>query len=248
MYTLIIFSVLIFLPLPLMASAARKTNDGYRAIFQGVLGVAGAMLLLFLVASLGGHPVGQAISSDLQSFSEAAAKNSQVVEMMGMEGLSFGERVSGITRLYTYAINALPAVVLIWATIIAYFEYIVISRISAKASYPLPVLGKLKDFSMPKKAMWGWILIYLLTFIVSLLGFASSNVLQINIQILFQFAFQIQGLAVVFYFCDSRGWPRGLAVVLSLFFLPTSIGQMLLCLVGFFDLGFNVRKFIVKRH
>ncbi|QHI72230.1 DUF2232 domain-containing protein [Aminipila terrae] len=247
MYTLIIFSVLVFLPLPLMASAARKTKNGYKAIFEGVLGVATAMMLMFIMASVTGHPVGQAIASDLQSFCETAAGNNQIVTMLGMETIPFSERVSTLTKVYTYAINALPATILVWSTIIAYFEYIVISKISSKSKYPLPELGKLKDFSMPKKALWGWILIYLMTLAVSLTGFMHSNVLQINIQVLFQFVFQIQGLAVVFYFCALRKWPKTVAVILCLLFLPTAIGQMLLCMIGFLDLGFGLRKILTRR-
>lgn len=247
MYTLIIFSVLVFLPLPLMASAARKTKKSYRAIFEGVLGVAIAMMLMFIIASATGNPVGRAIASDLQLFCETAASNNQIVSMLGMEKVPLGERVKTLTKVYTYAINALPATMLVWSTIIAYFEYMIISIISRRAKYPLPELTKLKDFSMPKKALWGWILIYLMTFVVTLLGFMDSNILQINIQVLFQFAFQIQGLAVVFYFCDSKKWPKVVAVILCLFFLPTAIGQMLLCMIGFLDLGFGLRKIITRR-
>lgn len=247
MYTLIIFSVLVFLPLPLMASAARKTNNGYRAIFEGVLGVAIAMMLMFIIASFTGNPVGRAIASDLRLFCETAANSNQIVSMLGMEKVPYNERVNTLTKVYTYAINALPATMIVWSTIIAYFEYMLISRVSRKAKHPLPELAKLKDFSMPKKALWGWILIYLMTFAVTLLGFMDSSVLQINIQVLFQFAFQIQGLAVVFYFCDSKKWPKIVAVILCLVFFPTAIGQMLLCVIGFLDLGFELRKIITRR-
>ncbi|QAT41764.1 DUF2232 domain-containing protein [Aminipila luticellarii] len=247
MYILIIFSVLVFLPLPLMASAARKTKNGFYAVFESILGVATAMMLMFIIASVTGNPVGQAISSDLQSFCEAAAQNDQFVTMLGMENISMNERISTLTKVYTYAINALPATILVWSTIIAYFEYIIISKISSKSKYPFPELAKLKDFTMPKKALWGWILIYVMTFLVSVFGFKHSDVLQINIQVLFQFAFQIQGIAVIFYFCDLRKWPRAVAVVFCLLFFPTAIGQMLLCLIGFFDLGFGLRKIITRR-
>ena len=246
MYTLIIFSVLFFLPLPLMASAARQTKNGYTAIFQGVIGVAIAMMVMFIIASISGNPVGQAIASDLQTFCETAANNNQLVTMLGMDKISYEERVSTLTKVYTYAINALPATMLVWSTIIAYFEYMFVSGLSKESKYPLPQLAKLKDFSMPKKALWGWILIYLMTFAVTLVGFENSSVLHINVQVLFQFAFQIQGLAVIFYFCHSKRWPKVAAVIISLLFFPTAIGQMLLCMIGFLDLGFGLRKIITR--
>ncbi|MFV0516745.1 MAG: DUF2232 domain-containing protein [Aminipila sp.] len=247
MYTLIIFAVLIFLPLPLMASSARKTQDGYKAIFQGVFGVAISMALIFLMATATGHPIGQTISADLQSFCEMAAGNDQFISMLGMGKLSFQERVSLLTQVYTYAINALPATTLVWATVISYFEYMFISKMSKRAKYPLPQLPPLKEFSMPKKALWGWILIYLMTLVVTLIGFMDSNVLQVNVQVLFQFAFQIQGIAVIFYFCDQKRWSKVVAIIICLLFLPTAIGQMLLCMLGFFDLGFGLRRMITKR-
>lgn len=247
MYTLIIFSLLIFLPLPLMASVARKTKNCYKAIFGGVIGVAVALMVLFVIASFTGNPIGQAIASDLQLFSQTAASSNQVITMFRMEDISFEERVNTLTEVYTYAINALPATMLVWATIIAYLEYMLISRMSKNAKYPLPQLGKVKDFSMPKKALWGWILIYLMTFIVVMLDFAGSNVLQINIQVLFQFAFQIQGIAAIFYFCYYKKLPKPVAIISSIAFFFTAIGQMILCVVGFLDLGFGLRKKITKR-
>lgn len=247
MHILIIFSVLVFLPLPLMASVAKKTGNGYKAVFEGVIGVAITMMFIFIIASVSGNPVGQVIAAELQFFCETAANNNQIVTMLGMETLSFSERVSELTKVYTFAINALPATILVWATIIAYFEYIFISRLSKKAKYPLPILPKFKDFSMPKRALWGWILIYLMTFVVTLIGFMESNVLQVNIQVLFQFVFQIQGLAVIFYFCDFKKWSKIVTVILCLVFLPTVIGQMLLSMMGFLDLGFGLRKIITRR-
>lgn len=247
MYILIIFSVLVFLPLPLMALTSQKTGNAYKAIFQAVIGVAIAMMLIFILASFSGNPVGHIIAAELQSFCETVANNNQIVTMLGMDKLSFDERINELVKIYTYAINALPATLLVWATIIAYFEYMFISRINKKAKYPLPDLPKVKDFSLPKKALWGWVLIYLMTLFFILIGFVESNILQINIQVLFQFVFQIQGIAVIFYFCDYKKWSKVVTIILCLVFLPTIIGQMLLCTMGFLDLGFGLRK-IITRH
>ncbi len=247
MYTLIIFSVLFFLPLPLMASAARRTRNAYKAIFEGVIGVAIAIMILFVVASFAGNPVGQNIAANLNVFSETAAKSDQVVSILHMGDIPFAERVSTLNKVYAYAINALPATMLIWATIIAYFEYMLISKMSEKSRYPLPRLSKLKDFSMPRKALLGWIFIYLMTLIITIFNFTGSNVLQINIQLLFEFAFQIQGIAAVFYFCDFKKWPKISAIIGCLIFFLTAIGQLLLCIIGFLDLGFGLRKIITRR-
>lgn len=247
MYTLIILAVLIFLPLPLMAASAKKTGNGYRAIFEGVNGIAMAMMLVFILAAATGNPVGSVIAGDLQLFADAAANSSQIVSMLGLEKLSYTERVNTLTSVYTYAINALPAVILVWGTIIAYFEYIIVSKAAVGSKYQLPQLGKFKDFSLPKRALWGWVMIYLLTFAVSLMNFMDTSVLQVNIQILFQFTFQIQGIAVIFHFCDFKKWPKAVPVILSIAFFPTAIGQMILCVMGFMDLGFGLRKAITRR-
>ena len=247
MYTLIIFSAVVFLPLPIMAKAAKKTGSGYRAILEGVIGVAMAMVLFFVIAAVSGVPVGQTISGDLQTMSENLSVNSDFIKLTGLGDLSFAERVTTITQLYTYAINALPGVVLSWATIIAYFEYIMISKASLKTSAPWPQLPKFKDFSMPRKALWGWILIYLLTWIVVSLDFMESDVLQINIQLLFELVFQIQGMSVIFYFCDNKKLPKIVAILLSIVFMCTNVGKFLLVFMGFLDLGFGLRKIITKR-
>lgn len=247
MYTLIIFSLLIFLPLPIMASTARKTGRGYRAVFEGVLSVAMSMLLMFCIAAAAGHPIGKLIAGDLQMFSEAAAQNEQFVKMLGMSEATVSERVSVITNVYTFAINALPGVILMWATVIAYFEYKAVSRFSQKSKNPLPLLSPLREFSMPRTALWGWVLIYVMTFIAVALDITGSDVLQVNIQLLFQFVFQIQGVAVIFFFCHMKKFHGIVPIILCGMFFPTAIGQMMLSLLGFLDLGFGLRKNITKR-
>ncbi|MBN7773380.1 DUF2232 domain-containing protein [Clostridium aminobutyricum] len=247
MYTLIIFSAVLFLPVPIMVMAARKSGSGYRAILEGVIGVALAMVLFFVIAALNGMPVGQTIAENLQTISENMAANSEFVKLAGLEEQSFTERVSAISQIYTYAINALPAVILSWATIIAYFEYLIISKASLKKKEPLPQLSKFKNFSMPWKALWGWILIYALTWIVVSFGFEQGNVLQINIQILFELAFEIQGMAVIFYFIESKRQPKVIAALLCIVFMCTNLGKLLLSALGFLDLALGLRKVRIKR-
>lgn len=246
MYTLIIFSLLVFLPLPVMASTGRKSGSGYRAIFEGVMSVAMAMLLMFCIAAASGHPIGKLIAGDLHIFAEAAAQNEMLVNMLGMEDASASERVAALTSVYTYTINALPAVVLVWCTVLSYFEYRIVSKLSRKMKNPLPMLTPFHEFTLPKTALWGWVLIYLMTLIAVVLDIAGSNVLEANIQVLFQFVFQIQGMAVIFYFCHQKKLPVIVPVLLCALFYPTAIGQLMLSLLGFLDLGFGLRKAITK--
>lgn len=247
MFTFIIFLAVFILPMPIMVLVARKRGNGYRAILEGVIGVALTMVLFFVIAAINGMPIGQAIASNLQTISESMAANTEFAKLAGLEDQSYTERVAAISQIYTYAINALPAVILSWATIIAYFEYRIISRASLKSKAPLPQLSKFKNFSMPWKALWGWILIYILTWIVVTIGFEQGNVLQINIQILFELAFEIQGMAVIFYFIESKKQPKVLAALLCIVFIGTNLGKLLLSALGFLDLALGLRRIRVKR-
>ena len=246
MYSLVIMSILIFLPLPIMVSTARKTSNGYKAIFDGVLAVGVALMMLFIIAAATGNSIGKYMLMGLQSFCEAAAETEQIVSMLGLQEVSMPERVSVLTKVYSYAINSLPAIIIMCSTILCYFEYRFLARAIQKSKYPLPMLEPFSDFTMPRMAIWGWVFIYLMSMLVSWLGFSAGEVLQINIQLLFQFVFQIQGAAVLFYFCKMKKFNKVVPIILCLIIVASAIGQMLLCLLGFLDLGFSLRNRMKK--
>ena len=112
---------------------------------------------------------------------------------------------------------------------------------------PLPMLAPISEFSMPRRAVWGWIFIYLMSMGVALAGFSAGDVLLINSQLLFQFVFQIQGVAVMFYFCKMKKLNNIVPIILCLIVAASAMGQMLLCLLGFMDLGFGLRRMMKKR-
>lgn len=247
MYSLLIMTILIFLPLPIMASTARKTGNGYKAVFEGVFSVGVAMMMMFMIAASTGNPIGKAMLTGLQSFCEAAAQTDQIVSMLGLQDVSMSERISTLTKVYSYAINSLPAITMMCATVLAYLEYRIISRMSQKMKNPLPMLAPISEFSMPRRAVWGWIFIYLMSMGVALAGFSAGDVLLINSQLLFQFVFQIQGVAVMFYFCKMKKLNNIVPIILCLIVAASAMGQMLLCLLGFMDLGFGLRRMMKKR-
>lgn len=247
MYSLLIMTILIFLPLPIMASTARKTGNGYKAVFEGVFSVGVALMMMFMIAASTGHPIGSSMLTGLQSFCESAAQTDRVVAMLGLQELSMPERISTLTKMYSYAINSLPAITMMCATVLAYLEYRIMSRASQKMKNPLPMLSPLSEFSLPRRAVWGWVFIYLMSMGVALAGFSAGDVLQINAMLLFQFVFQIQGVAVVFYFCKIKKLNNIVPIILCMIIAASAMGQMLLCLLGFMDLGFGLRRMMKKR-
>lgn len=242
MFAPLILAIIFFLPLPVMRVYGRNIKDGYKTIFIGVGLVAAGITAVFILARFMGSPIGASIAENLGEVTAVASENPTVVDMMGLGKVAPQERVKVLTEAYTYAFNALPALMLILATLVSYMEYRILVRFTAGGSEPLTALTPIKDFSLPKRAFWGWIIIYAVTAMSVILGVYGSDVLQANVQLLFQFVFQIQGVAVIFFFCSYKKWSSKIGLILSIIFFLTSIGQMLLCLLGFLDLGFGLRK------
>ena len=247
MYSLIIILVMAILPLPIMVSTARKSGNAYKAVFEGVLSVGVALMMMFMMAASTGNPVGKVLLENVQTICQMAAESSQVASMLGMEDASAMERLTVLTKVYSYAINALPAVIIMCSTVLLYLEYRIMARMTKMAKNPLPMPAPLSEFTMNRMTVWGWVFIYLMSLGVTLMGFPAGDVLQVNTQLLFQFVFQIQGVAVIFFYCKMKKLNDIIPVLLCMFFMASALGQMLLCLLGFLDLGFGLRARIKKR-
>lgn len=247
MYILILIACLFFLPLPLMAASVRKGRYGYKAIFDSVVGLAMVMLLLFSIASVTGMPVGETMAKNMKSITEITTETSRLSNMLGISGMDPKEQIEALTKIYTYTINALPGTFIVWGTVISYFEYMILARITAKSRTPFPALTPLKDFSLPKESLLGWCVIYILGMATVMLKLSVGEILFVNIQLIFQLVFEIQGIAVLLYIFAVKKVHKAVPAALTAIMFLTSIGQLILTILGFLDLGLNIRKVLEQK-
>lgn len=126
------------------------------------------------------------------------------------------------------------------SVVFAYLEYIILSKIMARQQ-KRNMMPPFREFSLPGGAMMGIVGMYLAAWILTEAGVFSNNMMYMNIDFLFDFAFSIQGVSVVLMFCHMKRLPKILGAVAAVILWMTYIGKMFLVIIGMFDLMFNFK-------
>ncbi len=239
-FTAIIF-LTIFLPIPVMHREIRKGSGPYRAVLEGVIAVGIATMLVFIFSMAAGEPVGQMMAEAGSEAVKSLLGDSSLLHSLGLSQLTSAEQESFLSALYLQSSQIIPSMILILASIISYFEYMFISSVACKAGAQVRKLPKFREFSMPRHAIFGWCLMLGLTYLINLTSLVADNILLANMEMLFVFAFSVQGLSTIFTFFYAKRLPTVIAVIAAIFILGTSIGQIVALFLGLLDLTFDCK-------
>ncbi len=250
MYIINFFIIFFVTPLIVMASIGKRIKNGYKIIGICVLISSIFLALTFGILSMFGRPLGEFISGNIDRIASTAVHSEEITSMLGFSELSPSERLSKLVEIYTLAVNSVPALLIIILTVISYLEYLLISSFKIGKDKLVSDLLPLRDLTFPKETVWGAIAIYMITFAIKSLDVYLGDVgdvLEINARILFQFLFQIQGISVLLFLIDKKNWHKSIGILIIIVFFMNAIGQMLLSFIGFFEMGFGLRKVIDKK-
>lgn len=141
----------------------------------------------------------------------------------------------------------LPVLLLLTSVIMAFFSYVAANKVFAKFGYKLNKMKPLSEWFMPIQLAIAIIGLVLAAFIMVYFKVKNADVLYINANILFQFAFLINGLGAIDFFMKKKEIGKTLRVVIIIFLLISQLGN-LLYLVGIVDYAFNLRKLDTTRN
>lgn len=241
MYLTLIFLAALLLPIPVMIQAMRKRLSPYRAVLEGIIaGVIGAIVIMIL-SSVSGSSIFSTIQESIRYMAEILSKDASIIEIMGKETTE-AERFEFITELYGHAADLLPSSICIFTAIAAYIEYIILSKIVKPGGTPAYSMTKFREFDLPRNVLFGWLSIFLLSWIITKTGIMPNDLLYVNINALFNFVFCLQGMSVIFKFCFSKRAPKIIAVIIIIFFLLTGFGKLALMILGFADVIFKLKE------
>ncbi len=234
-------------PLFINLTLGKKQKDGYKTILLSIFFTTILLTLAFGILSTFGEPLGEKISRGINEIAVIGAQSKDVISLLGLEDVPKTQRIEELIDIYTMMTNALPSVLVILATFISYFEYKILSSIETKGKSLVYKLKPIDTLTFPKGTVWGAIILYFATVFIRFLEIQGGDVLEINCRVLFQFFFQIQGIAVLFFLVKKKKWSNTVGVLLTIVFFLTMLGQMLLSFIGFFEMGFGLREKINRK-
>lgn len=236
MYLFIIFTVTIILPLIVMPANMRKDRvSPFRAVFNAALSTCVAAAVILMFSSLAGQGMFAQIKQVISDVSSQVAVNPVWDMVPQMDKLSTAEKAELFTQAYEALAIRLPAYIMTFAAIVAYVEYIIVSNMPWTRTR-MERMPAFREFSLPGNAFTGIFLMYFAAWGISMSGSTFGTAVYANVNYIFDFAFLLQGISVVFMFAHLKRIPKIAAVIVIVIALCSNICRMLLVLAGMFDL------------
>lgn len=163
------------------------------------------------------------------------------------KGLGLGpDKVESITgtfdRMYDLLALAIPAILVMGAVIDAFLNYIVAKMVLSRLGQKLEDFIPMRLWRFPAYTVFLFLLGVLLTMLEQYWPREILSSIGLNLQMIFYFAFLIEGLSLTAYYLAKYNVPKGLRVlaVFMIFFNPL-ISQIVIW-AGMFDILFNFRQ------
>jgi len=242
MYSLIILLIIIFIPIPVMMKNMLSGRNAYRGILEGSMSAVTGVALVFLMFwSLTGVTFFEVLNSALNQIN-INDMNLSSYYMMGINDLEPEAMELALDKIKEITKLAFPGTLIVFCLVIAYLNYAAISWMIKKSGRKISGLPPFRSFSLPKNIVIGALIVYLLSYITANMGIIDKDLIMFNLELLFTFIVSIQGLAVLFYFGQTKQIPKIVLYVISAVFLFTWLGQTFLFLLGLTDLVLDLRK------
>lgn len=244
MYLLLIFFMTLIIPLLVMPREIKLgAISPYRIVLHAALTVSAIALAVFIAASITGESVYQQINVMIQDIAGILAKDPMTVDMFNLTDINIDERTDVFVKLYQEVFKPLPAMIMTFSAVIAYFEYIILSKFMRKRFQSVKIMPKLREFSIPGGAVWAIMIMYIASWALTSSEMFSNDLLYMNMDLIFDFVFSLQGISVLMMLFHMKRIPKPIGVIAIILVWGTSVGRMLLVMVGMFDiiLGLKIR-------
>ena len=210
------------------------------SIEKTMLFTSGGVLLSALVVLLISSTLsGQSIYSIVSQY---VAKNLELTmvlyQNMGMPEDSVQLISSSLDKIQHALVSIIPALVSASTLFIAWTSILLAKPVLTRRSLFYPNYGPLRLWKAPEYLVWGVIGCGAALF----LPWSIINVIALNGLLILMTIYFFQGIAIVSFYFDKKGFPR---IVRIFLYTLIALQQLVLLIViglGFFDLWFNFRR------
>ncbi|WP_126429195.1 YybS family protein [Brevibacillus marinus] len=214
--------------------------------FAAVVGGAGAFLAATVASlAISIYVMGVDFTGELRQASERLINGEVPIPLP--PGLSEAEWKSQVQQQIDMILSLLPLLFVMASFVMSLLNHWLARLISKRLARPLPALKPLREWSFPRSLLYYYFfaLLSLLLFQSKLEGTFWGDAL-LNVKIMLDVLFAIQGLSLCLLFFYLKNW-KGIAPVLvvSLFIFPYLTN--ILSLIGILDMGVGLRNRLQSR-
>lgn len=234
---------IIIMPISFIMRSVKEKREPYEIIGRSVLYTMFGLVLIFALSYFLGSSVGSQIDAQIDEAAKLLASNSTAIKTFNLEGMSTAQRETTIASLYSGVAKALPAALAILAGIVCFIEYKLIVK-SKKKKNP-QVKAKevhVRDFHLNVNSLRGWLLIFIVSWILAIAGFSQGETVLLNVNLLIEAVVSLQGISFACFYMFKKGRGEIIILILTLLIFITGLGRSILFILGALDMIFNLRK------
>ena len=232
--------VAVLVPIPAIIKSMKERVTPFRAVINGVLaGSLGALIVMVIFQMMGVNAFDELFTA-VDSMVKLMSENADFIAMFG-EDVSKEQMTETLTYVYENSIKLLPGCMVIIALFASYVEYIILSRFVKTDGLTAIPMTKMQEFDLPRRLITLWCLIYIVMLILSTTEAFEGSIILMNVNMLFDIAFCLQGISVIFMLCHTRRIPRVIPAVLMVLILVFGLCRNIVMLLGFVDLLFGLK-------
>ncbi|QEK13503.1 DUF2232 domain-containing protein [Crassaminicella thermophila] len=223
-----------------MGYMMNKEYSPYKVLAGGSLA---ALVASLLSISIGSMIIGVDIVSQMsEAFKEAMDIQIKMYQTIGMEPEKLETLKKTLEATIQLVLMAIPAMLIFSSVFLSYINYVLTIRVLNRIGHKAESLPPLRYIRLPKSILMGTFLIIGLTMATKYFKIVSYQSLVLNVFLIFQFVYFIQGLAVVSYFLHAFNLRKVLRVLIYILLLFNGMGTFMVAMIGFVDAIVNLRK------
>jgi len=222
-----------------LGSAHRKRRPAEQAVLLAFLAALASMLVLFVaLAVFFGINLVEQFDALMRESLRAAE------QMLERAGVNVDRQAAVWRESEQWLHQLIPSILLMSAATVALVNQWAAGHVLRRLGVPARRLAPLKDWRLPRSLLYYYLASAVLLLIPGVRDVAWLANVAWNGQALLSMLFIVQGLSLVFFLADARGWSPWVAraVVILLFLFPYL--SLILSLAGIVDLATRMRDVI----
>lgn len=116
-----------------------------------------------------------------------------------------------------------------------------------KGAIHVPKWPNFSTFMLPKSVFWYYLVLLLIGIFVEVEPSTLLYSVIYNFELVFQLLFYLQGISFICYYSKLKGWKLVIPIFITIFSLLLPILMYIIRLLGIIDLGFELRKIVVRK-
>ncbi len=216
---------------------SKDYSAGVTLIVSSIASLMSKLLLIYMVTRIMGiNPLDFQIEAIEKSF-HLSSKFYKSIGLNNIENIE--EMFTGYIQFFKIMI---PALLISVSVVDSFINYIVSRTILKRLKLEMKPFPPFARWRFPRNIALGFIMMIALTYAGGYFGLDNTEVIMGNIFLLFNSVFLIQGLAVIYYYMTSKGWPKFGKIAVSVLILFNNILVLAVVFIGLIDGILDFRK------